>query len=175
MTIEVEIRDLALSDGEQEVQIEALSPEDLLDFARYNEVEALTAIAASEYAHKLASLDENGTSLVHMAAANGHVATLHLLLTHPGTKKLLNHANCGGNTPLHWAALNGHTESVKLLLESGADLRLENASKRTAFDEAVALEKFEVTSAIIEFLEKNKKEGDQASEEAVEDSGEENQ
>lgn len=163
MTIELEIRDLALSDGE-EVEIESLTTEDLLDFARYNEVEALEAIAASEYAHKLAAIDENGTSLLHMASANGHLPTLHFLF--PRLPKLLNHANCEGNTPLHWAALNGHAESVKFLLEMGADLRLENSSKRTPFDEAVALEKFEVTSTIIEFLEKNKTESSETAESA---------
>lgn len=150
----MELDDLVL---DEMVEISALTMEDLIDFARYNEAEVLESIATCEFSEKLAGVDENGNSLLHMAAANGHTASIQVLLACTSSLKLLNAQNCEGNTPLHWAALNGQSEAVKVLLEAGSDSTLENAFKRNAFDEAVAREKFEVTSVIIEFMEKNKK------------------
>ncbi len=154
MSIEGELEDLDL--GEL-VEISALEVDDMIDFARYNEVEVLGSIASSDFFEKLACVDENGNSLLHMAAANGHTASIQVLMTCTAVIKLLNSQNSEGNTPLHWAALNGQSEAVKVLLGAGADMTLENAFKRNAFDEAVEREKFEVTSVIIEFMEKNKK------------------
>lgn len=175
MSIDQEFHDLSLTrdtfhhddedNSTEMVEIEALTPEDLIDLARYNEVEVLQAIAASEHVAKLAGLDEKGNTLLHMAAANGHLESIQLLLdalapfTQPSSSpaSLLNAQNCEGNTALHWAALNGQAAAVQVLLAAGADLNLQNAFNRNAFDEAVAREKFEVTAVIIEFMEQNKK------------------
>lgn len=138
------------------VEIQDLRVEDLLDFARYGEYEALKAIFESEYAYKLASFDAQNVSLLHMTAANGHFDCTNLLLEcREVVDKCINIRNTEGNTPLHWAALNGHARVVCLLLEKGADITIKNGIERTPFDEAVAGEKFEVTAAIIEFLEKS--------------------
>lgn len=138
------------------VEIQDLQVEDLLDFARYGEYEALKAISESEYASKLASFDSQNVSLLHMTSANGHFECTKLLLECPEVvDKCINIKNAEGNTPLHWAALNAHVNVVCLLLEKGADITLKNSIDRSAFDEAVAAEKFEVTSAIIAFLEKS--------------------
>lgn len=136
------------------VEISDLKVEDLLDFARYGEVEALTAILESEYASKLALCDDQNISLLHMVSANGHLECAEILLKCPQVREnTINICNMEGNTALHWAALNSHVAIVRLLLENGADINIKNKAERTAFDEAVAAEKFEITSAIIEFLE----------------------
>ena len=138
------------------VEIEELTVEDFLDFARYGELEALKAISESEHASKLALCDENKISLLHMVAANGHFECAELLLKCPQVREIsLNSVNTEGNTALHWAALNSHIPLVRLLLENGADFTIKNSVDRTPFDEAVVNEKFEVTAAIIEFLEKS--------------------
>lgn len=154
MTLEHEMSSLELESDL--VEIEDLRVEDFLDFARYGEVEALQAIFESEHAAKLASQDENKISLLHMAAANGHLECAGLLLKCPQVREVsLNSVNTEGNTPLHWAALNSHVPLVRLLLDNGADFNIKNSVDRTPFDEAAASGKFEVTAAIIEFLEKH--------------------
>lgn len=140
------------------VEIKDLKVEDFLDFARYGEFEALEAIFESEYSSKLALCDENKISLLHMVAANGHLDCAELLLKCPQVQEMcLNSCNMEGNTPLHWAGLNSHVSLVRSLLEHGADINIKNHADRTPFDEAVAHEKFEITYAMIEFLEKNQK------------------
>lgn len=152
------------------VEISDLTVEDLLDLARYNEFEVLECVAASEHAGKLLEADEQGNTLLHMSAANGHTQCLELLLRQSqAASRILNAPNAEGNTPLHWAAVNGQVGAVQLLLEAGAELTRENGMKRSAFDEAVAREKFEVTAAIIAFLEKNKPEGGDDDSKAGED------
>lgn len=154
MSIEQEMNSLDLES--ELVEIEDLKVEDFLDFARYGETEALQAIFESEHAPKLALCDENKISLLHMVAANGHVECAELLLKCSQVREIsLNSVNTEGNTPLHWASLNSQVPLVRLLLDNGADFNIKNYIDRTAFDEAVANEKFEVTSAIIEFLEKS--------------------
>lgn len=138
------------------VDVEALTGEDLMDFARYGDTEALQTVVASGFADRLTLVDDRENSLLHMAAANGHDAVASLLLQLPEVRKrTVNLRNCEGNTPLHWAALNGQGSLVRLLLAHGADLKAENAGRQTPWDEAVAREHSEVTAAIIEFLEKH--------------------
>lgn len=152
MTLEHEMEPTDL-DSEL-VEIADLKVEDLLDFARYGEVEALTAISESEYAFKLAMCDDQNISLLHMVSANGHLECADLLLKCTQVREnTINMCNMEGNTALHWAALNSHVAIVRLLLENGADINIKNKIERTAFDEAAAAEKYDVTSAIIEFLE----------------------
>ncbi len=154
MTIEHEMNSLDI-DSEL-VEIQDLKVEDLLDFARYGEYEALKSIFESKYAYMLASSDESKVSLLHMVAANGHLECAEILLKCPQVhENCLNSVNSEGNTPLHWAALNSHVALLRMLLESGADINIKNSVDRTAFDEAVAGEKFEVTAAILDFLEKS--------------------
>ena len=153
MTLEHEMNFLDL-DSEL-VELKDLKVEDLLDLARYGEFEALQAILDSEYSFKLALCDENKVSLLHMVAANGHLECAELLLKSPLVREnCLNSFNIEGNTPLHWGALNSHVSMVRLLLMNGADINIKNYADRTPFEEAVANEKFEITAAMIEFLEK---------------------
>ena len=168
MTLEHEMNSLDLES--ELVEIKDLKVEDFLDFGRYGEFEALHAILESEYSFKLSSCDENRISLLHMVAANGHLDCAELLLKCPQVQeKCLNSCNTEGNTPLHWAALNSHVSLVRSLLEHGADISIKNHADRTPFDEAVAHEKFEITAAMIEFLENNQetKQPSETSETAV--------
>jgi ankyrin repeat protein len=68
---------------------------------------------------------KNSGKSLFMAAGNGHVQVLKLLLAYT-TPKLLNTPNEEGSRPLHWAALNGHIEACKLLISHGAVAVLRN-------------------------------------------------
>ena len=64
-----------------------------------------------------APLDEEGTTLLHLAA-NGHTPTLSLLLARGA---IVNWQNNDGLTALHVAALWGRAEPIRTLLQHGAD------------------------------------------------------
>lgn len=114
--------------------------QDLFDCARYGELEELQAELARLSLQTAASIiDENGNTLLHMAAANGHlhIAT-HLLSTLNPTDifAFVRAKNSAGNTALHWAALNKHLEVVTELLKTGAEVGAENEAGHTAIYEA---------------------------------------
>ncbi|MCP4748815.1 MAG: ankyrin repeat domain-containing protein [Desulfobacteraceae bacterium] len=58
--------------------------------------------------------DNNGITLLHLAAHEGHIEVVKLLLSHPNID--VNQADNNGITLLHLAARRGHVEIVKLLL-----------------------------------------------------------
>jgi len=87
------------------------------------------------------SVDEFGRNGIHMAAANGHVEIVKLLVeagADVGTE------NAEGSTPLHWACLNGHVGIVDYLLDKGAKLSACNKAGKTPFDEALLRSQKEV-------------------------------
>ena len=93
--------------------MEELSSE-LLECARYGEIEELAAIIDSKEVpidHK----DIGGNTALHKACANGHVDCVAALLKGGA----LSTGNESGNTPLHWAAANGH---LKVRLHLPVDL-----------------------------------------------------
>ncbi|KAL6525474.1 putative E3 ubiquitin-protein ligase xbos32 [Orobanche hederae] len=101
----------------------------------------------TEYSESVSELDEGalcevisrsadgGVTALHMAALNGHVETLHLLLdlgasvsdrtVEDGTTIDLIGA---GSTPLHYAACGGNAQCCQLLIAKGGSLTTENAN-----------------------------------------------
>uniref|UniRef100_A0A8I5ZVH8 CASK interacting protein 1 n=1 Tax=Rattus norvegicus TaxID=10116 RepID=A0A8I5ZVH8_RAT len=74
--------------------------------------------------------DPNGTSPLHLAAKNGHIDIIRLLLQ-AGID--INRQTKSG-TALHEAALCGKTEVVRLLLDSGINAQVRNTYSQTALD-----------------------------------------
>jgi len=77
--------------------------------------------------------DSIGMSALHWAAANGHEATVRLLLdcgAHIGAQ------NSRGWTALHWAAKSGREATVRLLLERGAHAGAQDINGWTALHRA---------------------------------------
>lgn len=66
--------------------------------------------------------DAVGNTALHVAAGNGYVDMVHVLLEECGAE--VDAVNAYGLTPLHAAARNGHTECVKLLLNNNASVLL---------------------------------------------------
>jgi ankyrin repeat protein len=65
--------------------------------------------------------EKYGRTALHLAAMNGHLEIVKLLLEH-GADVNAKTKEGYGYTALHSAASNGHLEIVKLLLEHGADV-----------------------------------------------------
>ena len=91
--------------------------QELLDCARYGEIDAVRAILAKQCKgdksnELINSMDDNGNTALHKSCANGHDAVVALLLHH----KAQFSPNKSENTPLHWAAANGHEKCVQLLV-----------------------------------------------------------
>ncbi|SJX65701.1 uncharacterized protein SRS1_10023 [Sporisorium reilianum f. sp. reilianum] len=90
--------------------------DDLLLSARYGDLEELESTLTPLSSSLLASIkNDDANTLLHYAAANGHLDVVQLLLPHTDLPLSLAQ-NVSGNTPLHWAGLNGHLEVVKALV-----------------------------------------------------------
>ncbi|KAL7529494.1 hypothetical protein ACHAWF_003000 [Thalassiosira exigua] len=111
---------------------------ELLDCARYGEVDACRAILDVWSARErdetgndddddvderdearrprrriVDARDSSGSTPLHRACANGHLSTVELLLSRGAAHV----ANDSGNSPLHWAAARGHAKCVRALLD----------------------------------------------------------
>ncbi|KAL6061059.1 Cactus [Balamuthia mandrillaris] len=73
-------------------------------------------------------------TLLHVAAARGHVDMVRLLLNH---KAVVDALPSDRETPLYWAARYGHVEVLSLLLDKGAFIDAPNTSGGTPFQRAV--------------------------------------
>jgi uncharacterized protein len=69
---------------------------------------------------------QSSSSMLHMAAANGHTNIVEWLAPSVRTMSLAGNnptwaCNHQGSSPLHWATVNGHMSVVQLLLSLGAN------------------------------------------------------
>ncbi|PIN18222.1 26S proteasome regulatory complex, subunit PSMD10 [Handroanthus impetiginosus] len=78
---------------------------------------------------------DGGVTALHMAALNGHVETVHLLLdlgASVSSKTVQDGATIDligvGSTPLHYAACGGNAQCCQLLIAKGASLTTKNAN-----------------------------------------------
>ncbi|CAF1786408.1 unnamed protein product [Brassica oleracea var. botrytis] len=126
-----------------ETVVEAEKIDDLLEAARYNDIDDLKSLAFDGVS--LNSRDSQGRTALHMAAANGHMSIVEYLISQGVDINALNEEN---NAPLHWACLNGHIEVVKKMILAGASLSLLNRYERTPMDEAIGAGKMEIIDAI---------------------------
>ena len=75
--------------------------------------------------------DANGMTPIHLAAKNGHIEVLKMLMT--STYKP-NKPDKNGDTPLQFATANGHIEVVKILLKCMISSLNEEATKNDHSD-----------------------------------------
>ncbi|KAG9312329.1 cytoplasmic protein [Chiua virens] len=117
--------------------------QDLLLSCRYGDLPDIHAYLAHFSPNTLTTvLDDNGNSVLHMAAGNGHTGAPDVLaLLLPLVPRLLRHQNDLGSTALHWAVVNRHMDVVKMLVQCptgpGVDLiDIKNAAGRSPLGEA---------------------------------------
>ncbi|KAF8275984.1 hypothetical protein TcYC6_0014530 [Trypanosoma cruzi] len=92
--------------------------EAFFDCARYNDGDDANLLLAylSATPSLIGAKDEQGRTAVHLAAANGHIGILEMLMEFGPSPDVPNHE---GNTALHFAALNNQLEAARRLLEWG--------------------------------------------------------
>ncbi|RPD57948.1 cytoplasmic protein [Lentinus tigrinus ALCF2SS1-7] len=115
--------------------------EELLLSCRYGDVEDIQQFVEKFGPDVLATArDDNGNTILHMVAGNGHTEALEYLLPLVPSS-LLSARNNAGSTPLHWAALNQHLSIAQKLVQfpggPGVDLiDIKNATGRSPLGEA---------------------------------------
>ena len=68
--------------------------------------------------------DEQGRSILHIAAMNGYTEIIQIILSDPLAQ--INTQDQSGNTPLHYAIQNKRDDATIMLLDAGADVRIKN-------------------------------------------------
>jgi len=94
----------------------------------------------------LTEIDENGSTLMHNAAANGALKTGKLLVKRGAAVEV---RNSSGQTPLHLAAINGRLKFVKFLAEKGIDLTVVDGTNNSALHGAATNGREEVVSYLL--------------------------
>ncbi|KAI0364955.1 ankyrin, partial [Pilatotrama ljubarskyi] len=115
--------------------------EEILLSCRYGDLEDIQQFVDKFGSDALATArDDNGNTILHMVAGNGHTDALDYLLPllPPSLLAARNHA---GTTPLHWAALNSHLAVAQKLVQfpggPGVDLiDIKNSAGRSPLGEA---------------------------------------
>jgi predicted nicotinamide N-methyase len=120
---------------------------ELRDAARYKDIDVVRAVLCV-YPLTVNSLDNHENTPLHMAAANGHVEIVKLLLqlgSDPSRR------NDKGNTPLHWAASNGQQAAVEALLQhEQVDVLQRNTFGRSALTEGFESQNNSVVQSLLE-------------------------
>ena len=120
---------------------------ELLDAARFHDADVVRAVL-TVYPQSINCTDEHNNTPLHMAAANGHVDLVDLLLrlgADPSCK------NEKGNTPLHWASSNAQHAVVNALLKNDrVDVLERNAFGRSALTEGFTSENTDVVQSLLE-------------------------
>ncbi|CAN6624508.1 ankyrin repeat-containing protein Yar1p [Trichomonascus vanleenenianus] len=131
--------------------------DDVLMDARAGELDSLKSFFEAQNKAEIADLltktlraEYSEATLLHMAAANGHLEVVKYILELVGdsASKLVDIQNDSGNTALHWAALNGHLDVVKALCDAGAQPFITNLAKHDVFYEAEVNDQ----EAVIDYL-----------------------
>lgn len=78
-----------------------------------------------------------GFTPLHMAASEGKLALVKLLLQYDSHNQLINTKSLDGSTPLHWAAQNNHVIVASILVEAGADIKAKTIKGDTPQDIAI--------------------------------------
>lgn len=104
--------------------------EGLMNCVRYNEEGDMELVVEylSQHPEAIDGQDAQGRTLIHMAAANGHIGALMSLLDFSPTSDIPNNE---GNTALHFAALNKCIPTASILLDHGWKASTVNHSGQT--------------------------------------------
>jgi len=138
--------------------------EELISAARYGDIDVVHAILAVANDNKNSNNNKtsylatdlinfknlaNGSTALHMAAANGHIHVAEALLETGVATHTINEAE---NTPLHWAAANGHEKMVELLLLKvpDIDVLVKNKFGRSALTEGFTSQNTELVKFLLE-------------------------
>lgn len=126
----------------EEIFVEKLSPEELVEYARYGEPTLVTELASQGLTERLGSTDTRGNTMLHMFAANGFLDCIRIYLqVYP---QGIDIQNAEGNSALHWACMTGQLAATQLLMTAGAKVAIENKAERTPICEAHKHQRIEI-------------------------------
>lgn len=101
----------------------------VLHLAARNNNSAIVRLLLTEYQQDINATDESGATVLHVAAENGNMNTVELLIDH---QVELNARDKKGRTALHLAAKEGHVRIIRILLRNGAEVDLVDYSGNSA-------------------------------------------
>lgn len=108
------------------------------------EDEAFFAEAAKIFSKEsMEQTDNRGEAAVHLAAGNGHIGMLKVMIEKGVDVNLTEDVPAeAGITPLHIACIEGHADVVRLLMDAGADDTMKNLEGETPAHFAVMKKKW---------------------------------
>lgn len=119
-----------------------------MEAAARGDAEAVSAwLSSRDAAAALRARDEDGRTVLHVAAAAGHEAATRAALER--CPALVDAADEGGWTPLHSAVSAGHAAVVQALLDAGADVAAKNETAATALHYAASKDRAELVPVLL--------------------------
>ena len=94
-----------------------------MEAVRKNEYEKVVHFLARQRGCINLQEPDTGLTALHVAAGDGNLPTVKLLLTHRASANLTDRQ---GDSPLHYACYKGHTPVIRLLVNTGAEINNEN-------------------------------------------------
>ncbi|MFZ8864832.1 MAG: ankyrin repeat domain-containing protein, partial [Rickettsiales bacterium] len=111
--------------------------------SQYQKLNLATKIATADLVNQT---NDNGSSLLSIAASVGHLTLVEDLITKGAT---IDHTNKWNNTALHLASARGFTQIVQLLIDRGISLNDQNEDGNTALHLAVQKNHIEIVQTLI--------------------------
>ena len=125
--------------------VEGRTPVNILASSRWHDEENeafFTEMAKIFSKESMEQTNNRGEAAVHLAAENGHIGMLKVMIEKGVDVNLTEDAPAeAGITPLHIACIEGHADVVKLLMDAGADDTMKNLNGETPAHFAVMKKK----------------------------------
>lgn len=119
----------------------------IADLVEKGELEAVKKMAQKDK-NLLKGKNERGRSLIHIAAAKGHLNIVKFLVENGADVNLMEKIH--NLRPLHFASRYGHLKVVMFLLEKGADLHAREKDNETALSYAVSSPSLDTVKFLVE-------------------------
>ncbi|KAH0436592.1 hypothetical protein IEQ34_026374 [Dendrobium chrysotoxum] len=103
----------------QAMEIDAPKKEDLFKAAESGNASFIRNLSEDELRHALSLTNEDGRSLLHVAASAGRTEVVSFLAAASPSSGIVNSTDEDGWAPLHSATSCGNGEIVNILLENG--------------------------------------------------------
>lgn len=93
--------------------------------------------------------DNYGSTVLHIAAAEGAMEECKKLLAHPHAKILVTEPDNHGDSPLHYAASRAQIDAIQLLIDSGCDVNAKNVKNATPLHYAAKVNELKAVKTLI--------------------------
>lgn len=131
------------------MEMDEIKDEDLFNAAGCGNVEAFHELSAEQLKRIACVRNEDSRSLLHVAAAAGHLQIVHILAGMDPSVSGINDGDEEGWAPLHSAVSSGRDDVVEALLQAGADVSIANKGGRTALHYAASKGRLEIARLLI--------------------------